>query len=106
VLKQALAAALLDDLAKALDRFEAEGNAINLARRGHIDARMELGEVAANLSELVQVLDAINRYRFQANPEQLAVWNAARSVASRPRGDNSRGYSGVVSDGRVSKSSV
>src|SRR5687768_3899044 len=43
-------------------------------------ARVELGEVAANLSELVQVLDAFNRYRFQADPEQLAVWNAARSV--------------------------
>ena len=82
LLKQGLAAALLDDLAKALDRFEAEGNAINLSRRAHIGARVELGEVAANLSELVQVLDAFNRYRFQANPDQLANNLPAASCTS------------------------
>ena len=43
LLKQGLAAALLDDLAKALDRFEAEGNAINLSRRAHIGGRVPLG---------------------------------------------------------------
>src|SRR5687767_6537623 len=68
LLKLGLAAALLDDLAKALDRVEAEGNAINLSRRAHIGARVELGEVAANLSELVQVLDAFNRYGSRPTP--------------------------------------
>jgi len=82
LVSQGLAAKLLDDLAKALDRFEAESNAINLSRRAHIGARVELAEVAANLTDLVNVLDAFNRYRYQEDPEQLAVWNAARSVVS------------------------
>jgi hypothetical protein len=82
LLSKGLAAKLLEDLGKALDRFEAESNAINLARRGHIGARVELTEVAANLTDLVNVLDAFNRYRYQEDPEQLAVWNAARSVVA------------------------
>lgn len=71
---------LLDDLAKALDRFEAESDAINLSRRTHIGARVELSEVADALSNVADVLDGIHRYRFQADPEQLTVWEAARSV--------------------------
>ena len=82
LVSKGLAAKLLEDLAKALDRFEAESNAINLSRRAHIGARIELTEVAANLTDLVNVLDALNRYRYQEDPEQLAVWNAARSVVS------------------------
>ena len=82
LVSKGLAAKLLEDLAKALDRFEAESNAINLSRRAHIGARIELTEVAANLTDLVNVLDAFNRYRYQEDPEQLAVWNAARSVVS------------------------
>ena len=86
LVKKGLAARLLDDLATALDRFEEESNAINLSRRAHIGARAELNEVASALTELVDILDGFNRFRFQANPEQLAVWTAARSVvAHRPR---------------------
>ena len=42
----------------------------------------EEGRRAANLTDLVNVLDAFNRYRYQEDHEQLAVWNAARSVVS------------------------
>lgn len=82
LVSQGLAATLLDDLAKALDRFEAESNGINLNRRAHIGARGELTEVAGDLTDLVDVLDGFNRYRYQLDPEQLAVWNAARNVVA------------------------
>lgn len=78
--RHGLAAALLDDLGKALDSFEAEGDAINLSRRAHIGATADLTEVAAHLIDLVNALDGFNRYRYQQDPEQLAVWTAARSV--------------------------
>ena len=71
---------------KVLPRGGEEEERINLSRRAHIGARAELNEVASALTELVDILDGFNRFRFQANPEQLAVWNAARSVvAHRPR---------------------
>ena len=82
MVKEGLSPNLLDDLTKALDQFEAEGDAINLSRRAHIGARVELTEVADSLSDVVDVLDGINRYRFQLDPEQLAVWDAARAVVS------------------------
>lgn len=75
-----LASTLLDDLAKALDKFEAETNTISQSRRGHIGARADLAQVASDLGDIVEVLDGFNRYRFQDDPEQLAAWTAARTV--------------------------
>jgi hypothetical protein len=82
LLAHGLPTTLLDDLAKALNTFEAEGDLINLSRRAHIGARADLKVVVAKLSELVDVLDGFNRYRYQNDPDQLAVWNAAKTVVS------------------------
>ncbi len=86
LVSKGLAANLIDDLTKALDTFEAEGDAINLSRRAHIAARAELDDVTVRMADLVNVLDGFNRYRFQNDPELLVAWNAARTVvAHSPR---------------------
>jgi hypothetical protein len=86
LVSQGMAASLPDDLARLLDRFEAESFTMDQSRRGHINARAELIAAADDLSDLIDVLDGFNRYRFQDEPEHLAAWNAARSVlAHTPR---------------------
>ena len=75
-----LAEALLGELGQALTEFESMVNAFNAGRRKHIGARAELEAVMRDIGEVVRVLDGLNRYRFGADPNLMAVWNAAREV--------------------------
>ena len=71
---------MVGSLGKALTAFESMVNAFNAGRREHIGARAELDAVVKDLGEVVRVLDGLNRYRFGADPNLMAVWNAARDV--------------------------
>jgi hypothetical protein len=75
-----LAEALLGELRQALTEFESMVNAFNAGRREHIGARAELDAVVKDIGEVVRMLDGLNRYRFGADPNLMAVWNAAREV--------------------------
>jgi hypothetical protein len=44
---------------------------------------VELEAVIKDIGEVVRVLDGLNRYRFGADPNLMAVWNAAREVFGR-----------------------
>lgn len=96
-----LAERLLDDLGEAVALFEGAVQAGHAGRRDHISARAELDLVSRELSEVVGVLDGLNRYRFRKNPEVLAAWNNARDllVRGRPRGGESGGEGTVPPEG-------
>jgi hypothetical protein len=87
LLKHGLAERLLDDLAAAVDQFDASVAETNEGRRGHVGARAELDAVSDEVMQLVEMLDGLNRYRFAGEAELLAAWESARHVVVGPRGE-------------------
>lgn len=85
LVKHGLADKLLEDLAAALDQFDASVAETNLGRRDHVGARAELKAVSDEVTRLVELLDGLNRYRFGRDAEMLAAWESARRVVSGPR---------------------
>ncbi len=80
-----LAERLLEDLAAAVDDFDASVAESNEGRREHVGARAELKAVSDEVLRLVEMLDGLNRYRFSGNAELRAAWESARNVVSGPR---------------------
>jgi hypothetical protein len=70
-----------EDLGKMLDRFETTLNEQHSGRAAHVGARAELDAVTAEIMQLVQQLDALNRFRFKNDAEALGAWRSARNVA-------------------------
>ena len=70
----------LDELDTLLDQFDAGVEQSRDGRHQHVGARADLVTVTEELTELVRLLDGVNRYRFQADPELLAAWNSARNI--------------------------
>ena len=85
--KHGLADRLLEDLAAAVDQFDASVAETNEGRRGHVGARAELDAVSDEVMQLVDMLDGLNRYRFGREAELLAAWESARHVVVGPRGE-------------------
>jgi hypothetical protein len=83
--KYGLADKLLEDLAAAVDEFDASVAESNEGRRDHVGARAELKAVSDEVLRLVDMLDGLNRYRFGGNAELRAAWKSARNVVSGPR---------------------
>ena len=84
--KHELADRLLEDLAAAVDQFDASVAETNEGRRGHVGARAELDAVSDEVMQLVEMLDGLNRYRFGREAELLAAWERARHVVG-PRAE-------------------
>lgn len=82
--RHGLADKLLEDLAAAVDAFDASVAESNEGRRDHVGARAEMAAVSVEVLELVQVLDGLNRYRFSGNAEMRAAWGSASNVVSGP----------------------
>ena len=85
--KHGLADRLLEDLAAAVDQFDASVAETNEGRRGHVGARAELDAVSDEVMQLVEMLDGLNRYRFGREAEMLAAWESARHVVVGPRAE-------------------
>jgi hypothetical protein len=83
--KYGLAEKLLEDLAAAVDDFDASVAESNEGRREHVGARAELKAVSDEVLRLVEMLDGLNRYRFGNNAELRAAWESARNVVSGPK---------------------
>jgi hypothetical protein len=83
--KHGLADKLLEDLAAAVDEFDASVVESNEGRRDHVGARAELEAVSDEVMQQVELLDGLNRYRFGANAEMMAAWESARNVVAGPR---------------------
>lgn len=80
-----LAEKLLEDLAAAVNDFDASVADSNEGRRDHVGARAELKAVSDEVMQIVGMLDGLNRYRFSGNAELKAAWESARKVVSGPR---------------------
>jgi hypothetical protein len=79
-----LAPELLDDLKALLDQFDAAVAAGNDGLLGHVMASAALKRVSEEIMQVVAIMDGINRYRFEGQPELLAAWESARHVVTGP----------------------
>ena len=71
---------VLDDLARALSEFDQTVAASREGRRDHVGASAELEAVASEITEQVQLLDGVVKYRFAKDAELLAAWHSVRNV--------------------------
>jgi hypothetical protein len=100
--KHGLADKLLEDLSAAVDEFDASVSETIEGRQGHVLARAELDTVGDEVMRLVGMLDGLNRYRFDRNPELLVGWESARHVVTGPapeKEENSGSSTGPVQSG-------
>lgn len=91
---------LLDKLAEQLAGFEAASDSARTSKLGHMGARRSLELVFVQLTQLVRLLDGINRWRFAGNPDVLDSWNAAKYLGPRRQapseGETPAGSGGVA----------
>ena len=82
--KHGLAEKLLDDLTAAVAEFDASVAETNEGLQDHVLARAEMDKLSAEVKQLVGMLDGLNRYRFDRDPQLLAAWESAKRVTSGP----------------------
>lgn len=85
LLKHGLGATLLDELSAAIDQFDASVAETSSGTLDHVVARAELEELSDEVMRLVGMLDGINRYRFERDPQLLVAWKTAKHVVSGPQ---------------------
>jgi hypothetical protein len=83
--KHGLADKLLDDLRAAVDEFDASMAETIEGKQDHVLARAELDMVSGEVIKLVGMLDGLNRYRFDRDPQLLAAWESAKHVVTGPQ---------------------
>ncbi|HET8834282.1 MAG TPA: hypothetical protein VFN08_06095 [Gemmatimonadales bacterium] len=84
LVQHGLTATVPDDLAAALEEFDRSRTETAGGRQEHVSARAELDALSDEVSRLVSMLDGINRYRFEREPEKLIAWESARHVEAGP----------------------
>jgi hypothetical protein len=102
LVSEGMSPTLLEQLGTMLTAFEAASESARASRLDHIGARADLEEVTVELTEMVNALDGINRWRFGSTPELLVEWNAAKHVRSAgtvPAKVSPRGPEGPVAGG-------
>ncbi|HKT60263.1 MAG TPA: hypothetical protein VJQ46_09440 [Gemmatimonadales bacterium] len=87
LVKHGLTATLVEDLAAALEEFDRSLTETADGTQDHVLARAELDQLSDEVSRLVGILDGINRYRFEREPEKLIAWLSARHVVTGPQPD-------------------
>jgi hypothetical protein len=85
LVKHGLSDTLLTDLAAAVAEFDDSVAETTSGRQDHILAGAELRTVSDEVVQLVAMMDGLNRYRFQKEPQLLVAWEAARRVVSGPQ---------------------
>ena len=85
LVKHGLSDTLLGDLAAAVAEFDASVAETNSGRQDHILAGAELRTVSEEGVQLVEMMDGLNRYRFQKEPQLLVAWDSAKHVVSGPQ---------------------
>ena len=70
----------LDKLNAALKEFDEGVEHAHAGLSAKVGARADLEAVTAEVMEIAQVSDAINRLRFRDDPELLAAWESARDL--------------------------
>ncbi len=80
-----LSAAMLDDLGRAIAQFDVVIQSGSIARTDHIGARAHLDALSVEITEVVELLNTFNRYRFRDDPELAAAWGSARDILGPKR---------------------
>ncbi|HET8836950.1 MAG TPA: hypothetical protein VFN08_19630 [Gemmatimonadales bacterium] len=81
---------LLEDLEAAVREFDATVADTNNALEAHIAARAELAVLAAEVTQIVAMLDGINRYRLEGEPSLLVVWESVKHLVADPHSEDKR----------------
>jgi hypothetical protein len=85
LVKHGLSEKLLDDLSATVDAFDASVVETNSGVQDHVLARAQLHTLSDDVMLLVGMMDGINRYRFERDPELLVAWKAAKHVVAGPQ---------------------
>lgn len=99
--KHGLATTLLDDLAAAVDEFDTSVAETTGGTQEHVLARAELDQLSDEVTRLVGMLDGINRYRFEREPQKLIAWDSAKHVVVGPQVEAKEENPGTPSPGPV-----
>jgi hypothetical protein len=99
LVRYGLADTVFDSLVPTLDQFDrAIGQEIE-GRRLHVGASAELESLARELVQMVQVIDALNRFRFARDTESLAAWESSITSFARER-------SGAAKEGQTAAGDI
>jgi hypothetical protein len=90
LVQHGLVEAVLESLVQALDQFDAAVEHGSAGRQAHVGASAELGAVADEVVQIVNVMDGLNRYRFMKEGELLAAWESASNVLATPRNGSAK----------------
>jgi hypothetical protein len=85
LVKHGLTDTVLDSLTRALEQFDEALAQGTEGRRAHVGASAELDTVADEIVHVVQLMDGLNRYRFENDSESLAAWESASNVFATPQ---------------------
>ncbi len=102
LVKHGLTATLLDDLAATIAEFETSVGQTIQSMQDRVLARKDMQRVSADVLLLAGMMDGINRYRFQGDPQLQAAWKSAKHVVTGPqaeRVENPVPATGPVQDG-------
>jgi hypothetical protein len=84
LVKHGLSDTLLDDLTAAVGEFDASVAETNGGLNNHVLAGAELRRVSDEITQLVAMMDGVNRYRFEREPQLLVAWESAKHVVTGP----------------------
>ncbi|HEX6614795.1 MAG TPA: hypothetical protein VF046_00675 [Gemmatimonadales bacterium] len=85
LMKHGLSERLLDDLDAALGELDASLAETVGGRQNHVLAGAELRRLSEELVRLVRMMDGINRYRFEHEPQLLVAWESAKHIVAGPQ---------------------
>jgi hypothetical protein len=80
LVKHGLTDTVLESLTLALDQFDQAIQQGVEGRREHVGASAELDSVASEVTQIVRVMDGLNRYRFSKDTEALASWESSSNT--------------------------
>ena len=85
LVKYGLADTVLNSLVESMSQFDQAMGESTDALRAHVSARVELEVLADQVVDIVGVMDALNRFRFAADPAVLAEWDTVSNVITPVR---------------------
>jgi hypothetical protein len=85
LVKHGLLDSVLESLSHNLDEFDRAVEQGTDARRTHVGASAELDALAEELTQVVRLMDGINRTRSADDPDSLAQWQSASNIIGPPR---------------------
>jgi hypothetical protein len=84
--KYGLSESVLAQFGQLLDQFDAALALGQDGRTAHTGATRELDALAKQVTQIVRVMDARNRQRFEGDQKLLGSWISARTVLGAKRG--------------------